>query len=79
MTKNMKATLLQIGYGVFAKEDGYYDETNMPIDLRSANALLKRELIYYSTNNKGAQLCGMLNLTILGEAEFEREVNQSRI
>jgi hypothetical protein len=78
LTENMKKTLLQIGCGVFPQGNRYYDEDNIPVDLRSAQALFNRGLIFYITSSKGSQLCGKLNLTKTGEDVFE-EVQAMRM
>jgi hypothetical protein len=78
LTEGMKKTLLQIGYGVFVRDKRYYSDDDKPVDLRSANALLRRGLIFYSTNSKGSQLCGALNLTRIGDEKFEQCLENSR-
>lgn len=70
LTPNMKEALLQIGFGVTAGPDGYYDEGGKRLDLRSAQALVRRGLIWYFVAG-GAPMRGQLRLTPLGNEVLE--------
>ncbi|OGC94105.1 MAG: hypothetical protein A2W25_12030 [candidate division Zixibacteria bacterium RBG_16_53_22] len=70
LTPRMKRALLQIGYGVFGREGGFYDEGGERLDLRSANALCRRGWVMYYTIG-GAPVSGRLDLTDEGWRMFE--------
>lgn len=70
LTESMEKTLLQIGFGVFGRAGGYYDEKGDRIDMRSADALHARGLVSYRTTG-GQPLLGCLDLTPAGWEVFE--------
>jgi len=72
LTLAMQEAILMIGFGVSAGPDGYYslDDPGERLNLRSAEALARRGLIYYFISG-GAPMRGNLRLTPIGEALFE--------
>lgn len=74
LTKGMLKALNQIGYGVKATIDGYICIVeNERLDLRSADALCARDLIFY-TYDYGS---GNLYLTKEGQKIFDESVEES--
>ena len=69
LTENMQKTLLQVGFGVTSRGDGYYDESANRVDGRSLQALYERSLISYHTTG-GAPIRGVLDLTTSGWEVF---------
>jgi hypothetical protein len=69
LTPPMCKALLQIGYGVTGRAGGFFDEDNERVDLRSAQALLDRNLVFYGTKG-GAPMSGALDLTPCGWLRF---------
>ena len=65
LTENMQKTLLQVGFGVTSRGDGYYDESADRVDGRSLEALYGRSLISYHTTG-GAPMRGVIDLTPSG-------------
>ncbi len=69
LTKGMNKALNQIGYGVKATDRGYMavDGVDERLDLRSAEALHKRGLVFYRYNYGR----GTLRLTEEGQKIFD--------
>lgn len=69
LSQQMQKTLLQIGFGVTSCIGGYFDEDSNRVDMRSAEALFRRSLVYYSTSG-GAPVRGVIDLTPSGWEVF---------
>jgi len=70
LTDGMKRALLQIGFGVTGRRGGFFDDDGERVDLRSAQGLLNRGLIFYHV--RGANpMTGLLEVTDEGEKLFE--------
>ena len=72
LSPGMRKALLMIGFGVSAYAAGYYsiDNPDERLDLRSADALVRRGLVFYFVSG-GAPMQGKLGLTLEGETIFE--------
>lgn len=70
LTPGMRKALLQIGFGVSGRIGGFYDEGNERVDLRSAQALLERGLIFSLMQGSNPLRPG-LRLTPKGDDLFE--------
>ena len=70
LTAGMKRALIQIGYGVTGRQGGFFDEESERVDLRSAQALRNRGLIFYHVRGANPMM-GFLEVTNEGEELFE--------
>ena len=70
LTAGTKKALMQIGYGVTGRRGGFFDEESERVDLRSAQALRNRGLIFYHVRGANPMM-GFLEVTNEGEELFE--------
>lgn len=67
----MKKALIQIGYGVFARVGGWFDENGDRVSLRAINALLRCGLVDSVGGTKVGFIVREVGLTDAGEQLFE--------